>query len=356
MFVGPYTLKQGDHEWPFEFTIPPNCEEDASQVFHDKKSSIFDDDPQQDLPPSVEQVVSKNFNTSGNAFSITYPLTASVLVDKIIGSKRDDTSINLNIRLLRDVEHPSWRTVSQICKFQTFIDESGQLPKRKASIFRRRDSTQLEPNFNFALNAKIATTVIVGKPIPVFLALQHDTPPNANAPQFIITSISAILSTDNVTRSQGSQQELYLSGSPETLWNETSAFGSKLAMPIPIENGDALDVRSLIPDFLIPATEIPSFTSFCACRIHEMKIKIEIQCNDESFTATFTTKRSVLLPQDFQSPFKQIKNEEHGDSKSGKQDDSYADAIPGQDDAPPSFGMATSNEETLPGYSRDGTY
>ena len=365
VFIGPYTLKPGDHQWPFEFIIPDCCEKDESQEFLDKKSSQFDDDFDQDLPPTIPEVLSRNFTTSGNSFSISYPLTASVLIDRTIGSKQEDVVQNLNIQPWRAVEHPSWRSISQTCKFQTLIGDTPLASQRRSSIFKRRPSVQQESYFAFSLDAKLATTVVIGKPIPMFVTLQHGSPLDSgpsmtDTPTFQIKSISACLVTDNAIRSQGSHQEMYLSGSAESCWSDTISIGSKLPIPVPISNGETLDFRRLIPDFVIPASESPSFFSFSVCRVHEMYVKIEIECNGQSFTATYKTKRTILLSEQSRSDVAVLASSgtviPGEDLQIDRRNDSFVEANAEEGDAPPSFGAATIGQEVLPGYSRDGSY
>lgn len=288
------------------------------------------------------------------------------MIDRMISSKQEDVVKNLNIQPWRAVAHPSWRSISQTCKFQTVIRDIPVPSRRRSSIFGRQASVPQESSFGFSLNAKLATTVVIGKPIPMFLSLQHDATSDSNASmmdvsRFEIKSISTSLGTDNLLRSQGSHQELYLSGSPESFWSNTVSIGSKLANPVPIMNGETFDVRKLIPDFYIPTTESPSFFSFSVCRVHEMHIKVEIQCNGQSFTASYRTKRTILLPAHSRSDVEVLESGRTAiipaeDLQADRRNDSFVEAAAEDGDAPPSFGAATSGGEILPGYSRDGVY
>jgi hypothetical protein len=258
LFKGPYTLS-GKHEWRFEFIIPTSCEADESQSFEDKRSPLFNDNPNQNLPPSVELVQSSKFRTSGNSLRISYPLTVT--------SGKKTQTIEINIQPYRE-GYSGWSIQTHLCDFT-----------------------------DFQLIAKVATNIIVGKPIPLFLTLEQKS-----EIQTFIKSIQVSLEIDNIIRCQGSSgQYPYYSGAPESLWTITKLIGSKNEK-FPMENGE-IDVRTLIPDLII--FETPSFASFSIVRVHELRVKVELESNDKNFTASYKVKKIFLLPE-YQQPGEDI--------------------------------------------------
>lgn len=381
LFSGPYTLKTGSYEWPFDFTIPSNCESDVSQDFQDKKSLLFNHAAVQDLPPSFDQVKSKKFRTSGNSFGIFYPLKATLKsAGRAFGHKDAEALINLNVQTTRDEEHPSWSTVTQLCRFKGRRTESASAGRRSSivDVLRgRRGSTDSTPTFEFALSAQIPSTIIIKKPIPIFLTLQYDEEALITSvqnlpslPEIDMKSIHVDLETENIIRCQGSGQQPYYSGCPESNWILSTPLDTKLAHAIELENGRMLDLRTILPDMMIPASETPTFSSFSIVRLHELKIRVELECSGEQLTASFAVKRVFVLPEAYRRP-ESPNADPNFESSDGKEEgralatSDGETAAPAGGEDPPSFEAATittpaapryDEGDELPAYAREETY
>ncbi|CAF9921220.1 MAG: hypothetical protein GOMPHAMPRED_002261 [Gomphillus americanus] len=301
LYAGADVLKAREHQWPFTLTIPERCEGHESQKLSSGNDAFFNGSSRQSLPPSFEDVAHSKLVSAVNRIGdesavVVYYLKASFFENHESDSKLVETKIPLNVQPRRGSEHPPWDTTTHLCRFQIPLQNS-----RRASlsnIFTNRKSHNQEDAIGFSLRARMATTLVVGKPIPIFLLLEHDIQEETSGPRsaFTIRSIAVTLAAETSIRGHSTIWMQHPTGENQSTWQSSKQIGSKLTYSVAIQNGGILDIRSLIPDLIVPDSQTPSFATFNIVHIHSLKLKVDLMYHDRSFTARFIVKRVILLP------------------------------------------------------------
>ena len=333
VFEGPFTLKPGSMQWPFEFQIPETpvgrFRSIAGDQFNYPRFPLaqFSDDPWQPLPPSMDSY-NTGFGDSCECY-ISYKLTANLHVTSTWHTGRSFVS-NLQLQPYRQEAQPeiSYSRSPQRFHIRTMhlIPEATE----RSLNFKERMKTAFQPSkvplSVFSVAIDLPRSAIIGQPMKVLLHLSHllneSTAPEL--PMVYLKKFALTLQQRTSTMVKAS----HLFGEDDDLdtWNNKRQVVS-WSGSVPIT--ESLDVGTVLPRPILTPNFVPSFKTFSVAVEYHLLAEYSIECAQQRESSRASVREFMLFAADYldQAPTMQ----------------SAADGIAPRKDA---------EDEPLPAYSR----
>lgn len=319
LFRGPYTMK-ADGRWPFQFVIPIYCNVHRPGDLMTVPDANFNVDPHQPLPP---QFNSDGFrgglsttpmipNHAGNLGDMTasrksafvhYTLQAQLISSKtkFFSSGILETIAPLRFSTMRNVEMPDQDLV--IHKEHILCHSLHLLPgyeDRKLTLREKLSSIQSKnvPTTAFDVLGRLPRLAVIGKPLPIFLTVQHDPASSTipNPPLIYLRGFEIAITALTTIRTE--YEDLALSQSPRLdIINDRYEIARK-EWPEPglfIEGEMDLQKIANLTIYEV-LSRPPTFWTYNISRGYTLKVKADIECAKKKFHVKFTVPTFDLVP------------------------------------------------------------
>ena len=291
LFKGPFTLKPGVMEWPFEFRFPEFSR--WSGNFNYKGSvntGIFNGQPGQPLPPTMSSRVMNPFGDNMSCY-ISYRLTATLHVSGTFRSNRE-FPLELQVRPYRAVAAPElvYQRTLHRCNIRTLhLDPS--ISERSLN-FKERVKTAFQPSklpiSVFSIKVDLPQSAISYQPMKIELFLEHNLQ-QSTAPELPVVYIKKV-SLSLKERVYTMVKAFHLIGEDDDRdsWTNKKNFWSwDGSAPLT----ERMDLSSIMPRQICAPYFSPSFGTYNIAIDYSFTAEFTLECaqQKEMFKATVPT-------------------------------------------------------------------
>ncbi|MCJ1327712.1 hypothetical protein MMC10_004385 [Thelotrema lepadinum] len=295
LFKGPFTLKPGNMEWPFQFQIPKDARGYSGRAGGDMfryphlVRNQFVDQLEQPLPPSMHRQ-SFGFGDQKECY-VSYRLSAALKVTDTFRSNRDCYA-TLELQPYRTVATPNieyLRTLHQFTIQSLHLnpevsDRSLKFKEKMTTLF---SPTKL-PMSKFAVRLELPRSAIANQPMRIRLFLEHNVE-HSTAPELPLVHLKKItLTFTEKIMTMVKASHLFSDDDDRDVFTNKKPFVSwEGSVPIM----ECLDLTSALKRQLYGPNYVPTFKTYNIALDYSLLAEFKLECAQqrETFAASVPT-------------------------------------------------------------------
>ena len=349
LFQGPFTLKPGSMQWPFEFQIPESRPQMSRVIAGDVfqypsfPKGRFNNGPSQPLPPSMDSE-NTGFGSPRSCY-INYRLTANLSVTGSFKTGREFIC-GLQLRPYREIANPEISYARSLHGFD--IRTLHLIPEAttRSLNFKERMKTVFSPSSLptslFSIALELPRSAIAGQPMHgVRLFLEHDLQ-HSTAPELPLVYLKKFTLTLQ-QRTSIMVKAYHLLGENDDMesWDSKRLVASWQGKQPLAERVDLSAV--LAPKAIRAPAMVPTFRTFNVAVEYSLLAEFSVECAQQ--------KESRLASVGF-GGFVLYAPECREVAGAGRWDGGAPPEVLGEELGPPAEKLEGEEEEPLPAYSR----